>query len=86
VDTRSGGNVIDFVAAMERCSAYDAAKRIDKQFPSGSGHATTAREADAGAGNARHRLEEAEPERDSGRNKALAFYFERREPFPSDDP
>src|ERR1022692_2761265 len=33
---RAGGNVIDFVAAMEQCSAYAAAKRIDEMFPTGS--------------------------------------------------
>jgi len=34
---RAGGNVIDFVALMEHCSAYDAAKRIEELFPSGNG-------------------------------------------------
>ena len=32
---RSGGNSIDFVAAMEGCSPYEAAKRMDEWFPGG---------------------------------------------------
>jgi DNA primase len=38
---RAGGNVIDFVALMEQCSVYDAAKRIEEWFPAGSGDAAT---------------------------------------------
>jgi DNA primase len=34
---RAGGNVIDFVALIEQCSAYAAAKRIDEWFPNGNG-------------------------------------------------
>src|SRR5579862_8552370 len=34
---RAGGNIIDFVALMENCSAYAAAKRIDEWFPHGNG-------------------------------------------------
>jgi len=30
---RAGGNVIDFVALIEQCFAYAAAKRIDEWFP-----------------------------------------------------
>jgi len=33
---RAGGNVIDFVALMEQCSVYAAAKRIDELFPATS--------------------------------------------------
>src|SRR5580693_1179671 len=33
---REGGNVIDFVALMEQCSVYAAAKRIDELFPATS--------------------------------------------------
>jgi len=33
---RAGGNVIDFVALMERCSVYAAAKRISEWFPDGN--------------------------------------------------
>jgi DNA primase len=69
---RSGGNVIDFVAAMEPCSVYDAAKKIGDQFPAGSGQAMVARETDAGRGNARQ-PGEAEPEENTGHNKPLAF-------------
>jgi hypothetical protein len=36
---RAGGNVIDFVAVMEQCSAYAAAKRIDELFPTGNDRA-----------------------------------------------
>lgn len=34
---RAGGNVIDFVALMEQCSVYAAAKRTDEWFPNGNG-------------------------------------------------
>jgi DNA primase len=30
---RAGGNIIDFVALMEQCPVYAAAKRIDEMFP-----------------------------------------------------
>src|SRR5580658_7352944 len=33
---RAGGNVIDFLALMEQCSVYAAAKRIDEMFPATS--------------------------------------------------
>ena len=33
---QAGGNIIDFVALMEQCSVYAAAKRIDELFPAGS--------------------------------------------------
>lgn len=47
---RAGGNVIDFVALMEQCSAYAAAKRIDELFPAKSDHGVKgAPGADAGA-------------------------------------
>src|ERR1039458_2722072 len=39
---RTGGNVIDFVALMEQCSDYAAAKRIDKLFPATSGNGAKA--------------------------------------------
>jgi DNA primase len=55
---RAGGNVIDFVALMEQCSVYAAAKRIDESFTAGShhddaplpaaGNKSTARETDGG--------------------------------------
>jgi DNA primase len=71
---RAGGNVIDFVAAMEQCSAYAAAKRIDELFPTGSGQAPKAKpEADAGASGARHGPEEPVTENVSCHNKPLAF-------------
>jgi DNA primase len=71
---RAGGNVIDFVAAMEQCSAYAAAKRIDELFPAGSGEKVKATsDACAGAGSARHGPEEADPASVPGHNKPLAF-------------
>jgi DNA primase len=36
---QAGGNIIDFVAVMEQCSVYAAAKRIDELFPATSGSA-----------------------------------------------
>jgi DNA primase len=38
---RAGGNVIDFVALMEQCSVYAAAKRIDELFPGRSEQAVS---------------------------------------------
>jgi DNA primase len=67
---RAGGNVIDFVALMEQCSVYDAAKRIDEWFPAGSGHAaagTPAADASAPPSDA------ADPVAAPGHNKPLAF-------------
>ncbi len=52
---RAGGNVIDFVAAMERLSVYDAAARIGEMFPETGNPATSAqgavRQSDAVPGN-----------------------------------
>ncbi len=71
---RAGGNVIDFVALMEQCSAYAAAKRIDEQFPTGSGEkAKGTSEKNTGARSTRHGPEEANPASASGHNKPLAF-------------
>jgi len=71
---RAGGNVIDFVAAMEQCSAYAAAKRLDEMFPTGSGQkAKTAPETDAGASSARHGPEGSHTANDTECNKPLAF-------------
>jgi DNA primase len=71
---RAGGNIIDFVAAMERCSAYDAAKKIDGVFPA-SGHAVQNTRSAAKADSARDRPEpdEAPPVMQPGHNSALAF-------------
>src|ERR1700734_1797890 len=56
---RAGGNIIDFVAAMEQCSAYAAAKRIDEMFPVGNGgKAQPASEEAAGASGAHNGPEE----------------------------
>ncbi len=71
---RAGGNVIDLVAAMEHCSAYEAAKRIDGMFPSGNGYAAKGTsEPDAAAPSVNHKPEAADTTTASGRNKPLAF-------------
>jgi DNA primase len=70
---RAGGNVIDFVAAMEQCSAYAAAKQIDEMFPNGSRNAKDTPAMNAGAGTARHGPEATQTENPFGRNKPLAF-------------
>jgi DNA primase len=71
---RAGGNVIDFVALMEQCSAYAAAKRIDELFPAKGDHGVKgAAGADAGARGASRGPEEANPANASGHNKSLAF-------------
>jgi len=73
---RAGGNVIDFVALMEQCSAYAAAKRIDELFPAASGEKAkgTSSETDAGDRNGSNgSSEEASPASASGHNKPLAF-------------
>jgi DNA primase len=71
---RAGGNVIDFVAAMEQCSAYAAAMRIDEIFPGGGREkAKAAPEKDACAATARQGPEETQTENASGLNKPLAF-------------
>ena len=70
---RAGGNVIDFVAVMEQCSAYAAAKRIDEMFPA-TGNAAIHSPAN-GAGGAKERIEVGRPpETPTGAgNKPLAF-------------
>jgi len=71
---RAGGNVIDFVALMEQCSVYAAAKRIDELFPAESSHAANGTSGtDAGARSAGRGPEEANPASASGHNKPLAF-------------
>src|SRR5580704_11807786 len=71
---RAGGNVIDFVAAMEQCSAYEAAKRIDELFSTGDGQAAaeSTSQTHAGARSVRQ-SEEADTANASGQNKPLAF-------------
>jgi DNA primase len=70
---RAGGNVIDFVAAMEQCSAYAAAKRIDEMFPAGNGE--RAKSASGAGGGAWSTRESAKADAASvpGGNKPLAF-------------
>jgi len=70
---RAGGNVIDFVAVMEQCSVYAAAKRIDEMFPTGSNLATAGpAKTDANAKSASHGPEETDTA-SAGHNKPLAF-------------
>jgi DNA primase len=64
---RAGGNVIDFVAAMEHCSAYEAAKRIDELFPAGNPPAAKSAPAPEVATSDSHASVSA------GSNKPLAF-------------
>lgn len=71
---RAGGNVIDFVSLMERCSPYDAAKRIDEWFPSGSDHGTARlRPRDSGATSSARPSGAANAVPTQGRNQPLAF-------------
>jgi DNA primase len=73
---RAGGNVIDFVAAMEQCSAYAAAKRIDEMFPAGNGEKAKSahRRPDAGASDVLVNPQEADAASvPGGNNKPLAF-------------
>jgi hypothetical protein len=70
---RAGGNVIDFVALMEQCSVYAAAKRIDELFPERGGRAREAPERNVGETDAVLASHEADPQGAPGRNKPLAF-------------
>jgi hypothetical protein len=71
---RAGGNVIDFVALMEQCSIYGAAKRINELFP-----ATNDQPVSAGAGikngamNATRVAEDSDPAGAVVGNQPLAF-------------
>ncbi|MGD0777003.1 MAG: CHC2 zinc finger domain-containing protein [Candidatus Solibacter sp.] len=78
---RAGGNVIDFVALMEQCSAYAAAKRIDELFPAKSDHGVKgAPGADAGASGVGRRSEEGNPMPTQSQNKPLAFALKEVNP------
>jgi len=70
---RAGGNVIDFVALMEQCSPYAAAKRIDELFPATSDHVVKGASADADAARAARPSEESNPLAAPSHNKPLAF-------------
>ncbi len=71
---RAGGNIIDFIALMEQCSAYAAAKRIDELFPAESCHAANRTSGtDAGARSGSREPEVANPASGSGHNEPLAF-------------
>jgi DNA primase len=71
---RAGGNVIDFVSLMERCSAYDAAKRIDEMFPATAAHGVkAASDAEAGAKGAGHECEKETPACAADHNRPLPF-------------
>jgi hypothetical protein len=71
---RAGGNVIDFVALMEQCSPYAAAKRIDELFPATGDHGTNgALEVGAAAIGAGRGSGEENPTPPPGGNKPLPF-------------
>jgi DNA primase len=71
---RAGGNVIDFVALMEQCSAYVAAKRIDELFPAESDDGVkTARGTDAAATGFRVLSESGSLMAVTNRNNPLTF-------------
>jgi len=71
---RAGGNVIDFVALMEQCSIYDAAKGIGEWFPAESNHAGAVRPAKEANGTSSARPSDvANPVANAGRNQPLAF-------------
>jgi DNA primase len=73
---RAGGNVIDFVAAMESCSPYDAAKRVEEWFPAGSGNAATKPAKEIGKNHAGPE----NPATAAGHNKPLAFALKDVDP------
>lgn len=66
---RAGGNVIDFVSAMESCSPYDAAKRMEEWFPAGKGNAATKPATESGNAHP----EPENPATAADRNRPLAF-------------
>jgi len=71
---RAGGNVIDFVALMEQCSIYDAAKRIDELFPATSDQAVSAGVGiRSGAMNATSVIDDSNPAGATASNQPLAF-------------
>ena len=67
---KAGGNVIDFVEAMENCSTYDAAKRIEDMFPMG-GPPIEKKASPPGA--AAHNPEMAITDDPTAQNKPLTF-------------
>lgn len=71
---RAGGNVIDFVALMERDSAYGAAKRIDGWFPAAGGRETAEKPVTpAGPAAVLGAVDETVSLSAPGRNNPLAF-------------
>jgi len=71
---RAGGNIIDFVALMEQCSVYAAAKRIDELFPSRGDQAVReASDTRARPANAPHGPDDANPAGAAAGNQPLTF-------------
>jgi len=71
---RAGGNVIDFVALMEQCSVYAAAKRIDELFPATSDRPVSgASDPKVGAMNATCGTDDANQADATAGNRPLAF-------------
>ena len=70
----AGGNVLDFVARIENCSVYAAAKRIDEMFPMGHIGAGKQSVSEADTGSAPCPSSPERPGTPSpGGNKPLAF-------------
>jgi DNA primase len=70
---RAGGNIIDFVALMERCSVYAAAKSIDEWFPRGRDNGTARTVGTAESAPRVAAPASAEASVADGHNKPLAF-------------
>ena len=70
---RAGGNIIDFVALMEKCSIYAAAKRIDEMFPAGGSRTTTTARTDITPKPGTQKPETVDPGSPAGQNTPLAF-------------
>jgi len=78
---RAGGNVIDFVALMEQCPVYAAAKRIDEWFPAASSNgAKGTAAADVGATSVARPSDEAHQLPAPRGNKPLAFALKNVNP------
>jgi len=70
---RAGGNIIDFVAQLEQCSVYAAAKRLEELFPATSADSHTAPAISAGARSETPQTTVANSLPTSNNNKPLAF-------------
>jgi len=70
---RAGGNVLDFVAVMEQCTVYAAAKKLDEWFPGGNRVSRGGSKTDAGVTGTVIPSDPAIREAASGGNRPLAF-------------